>query len=250
MRPGGENLITLEGVAVSFGRPLLSGIDARVCAGDYWGIFGPNGAGKTTLIKTVLGVLKPLAGRLDRKPGLRVGYVPQLSTLGDSLPLSVRQVVDLGALDLRGLSQAEEALARLGLEGLAEAPFASLSGGQRQRVMVARALHRRPDVLVLDEPGNNVDLLTRHALMHLLRDLNREGTAILLVTHHLGEIGPEVNRILWLDAREGLCLAGSMEEVFSDDRLKAAYGGGLALVQGPSGPSLAWTCEEGEVDRV
>jgi ABC-type Mn2+/Zn2+ transport system ATPase subunit len=250
MRAADDVLIALEGVAVGFGRPLLSGITARVRAGDYWGIFGPNGAGKTTLVKTVLGVLKPVAGTLDRRPGLRVGYVPQLSTLRDSLPLSVRQVVALGALDLKDLSPVEEVLSRLGIEGVADAPFSSLSGGQRQRVMVARALHRRPDVLVLDEPGNNVDLLTRHALMHLLRDLNRSGTAVLLVTHHLGEIGPEVNRILWLDAREGLCLAGSMEEVFTDPRLKAAYGGSLALVPGPSGPTLAWTCEEGEVARV
>ena len=240
-------LFSLEGAAIGYGRPLLTGISLSIGRGEYWGVFGPNGGGKTTLVKTLLGALPPLAGRVHRAAGTRVGYVPQLSSVLESLPLSVRQVVELGGLDLKGLGPASEALARVGLSDLERAPFGGLSGGQRQRVMVARALHRRPDVLVLDEPTNGVDLVTRHALMHLLRDLNGEGMTILLITHLLGEIGPEVKHFVWLDTREGLFVCGGREAVLLDPRLKAVYGAGLMAVDVGGDTVLAWHCEEGEV---
>jgi ABC-type Mn2+/Zn2+ transport system ATPase subunit len=237
----------MEGAAIGYGRPLLCGISLSVCRGEYWGVFGPNGGGKTTLVKTLLGAIPTLAGRIRRPAGTRVGYVPQLSSVRESLPLSVRQVVELGGLDLRGLGAVSEALARVGLGDMERKPFAGLSGGQRQRVMVARALHRKPGVLVLDEPTNGIDLVTRHALMHLLRDLNGEGMTILLVTHLLGEIGPEVRKFLWLDAREGLFIGGDRDAVLADPRLKAVYGAGLRAVDVGGDTVLAWHCEEGEV---
>jgi ABC-type Mn2+/Zn2+ transport system ATPase subunit len=143
-----------------------------------------------------------------------------------------------------------DSLDRLGIAELEGRPFRDLSGGQRQRVMVARALHRRPDVLVLDEPTNGVDLITRHALMHLLAGLNGEGITILLITHLLGEIGPEVTRFLWLDAREGLCVCGEREEVLRDPRILEAYEGGLHPVTREGRTTLAWKCGEEEEHRV
>lgn len=236
----GEPLFVAEGVTLGYRKPLLEGISFSIGRGEYWGIFGPNGAGKTTLIKTLLGVVRPIAGRVFRSPGVHLGYVPQLTTLRESLPLSVRQVVELGALDLAGTHPVSEALDRVGLGHLERAPFASLSGGQRQRVMVARALHRSPDLLVLDEPTNGVDLLTRHALRDLTRELNAEGVAVLLITHLLGEIGPEVTRFLWLDSREGLFLSGRREEVLASPRLAMAYGAGLRAVDVAGESLLTW----------
>jgi zinc transport system ATP-binding protein len=244
-----EALFSLRGVAIGYGRPLLSGITLSVGRGEYWGIFGPNGAGKTTLIKTLLGVIQPLSGEVRRAPGVRLGYVPQLAAVRESLPLSVRQVVELGALDLKGLPPVGEALARVGLKELDREPFMALSGGQRQRVMVARALHRKPDVLVFDEPTNGVDLITRHALRHLTRELNGEGVAVLLITHLLGEIGPEVEHFLWLDARENLSLCGTRDQVLHDPRLERAYGAGLKSVEVGGETVLTWVCEE-ERDRA
>ncbi len=244
-----DALFSLEGAAIGYGRPLLGNISLQVRAGEYWGIFGPNGAGKTTLVKTLLGALAPLSGTLRRAGGLRLGYVPQLSSVRESLPLSVRQVVELGALDLKGCPPVPEVLSRVGLHDLERKPFGALSGGQRQRVMLARALHRRPGVLVLDEPTNGIDLITRHALMELLRDLNREGMAILLVTHLLGEIGAEVKFFLWLDSREGLCLCGRRESVLRDPRLAAAYGAGLRIMDVAGEPVLTWATGEKEADR-
>jgi len=223
-----ERLLRMEGVAVGYGRPLLSGLKVEVLRGDFLGVFGPNGGGKTTFVKTLLGALKPLAGQVWRRPDLRVGYVPQQVVLRDGLPLSVRQVVALGGLGLEGLEPPEEALRRMGIASLAGRPFSSLSGGQRQRVLVARALHRQPDLLVLDEPANNVDLLTRHALMRFLNEANASGTAVLLITHQLEEIGPEVQKVLWLDAGQNLSLYGGREEVLSHPRLQETYGDALA----------------------
>ena len=245
MPPVVEPLFTARGLAIGYGKALLSGIDLAIGRGEYWGIFGPNGAGKTTLIKTLLGVIRPRAGTLTRAPHLRLGYVPQLTAVRENLPLSVRQVVELGALDLVALRPVGEALDRVGLKDLDARPFAALSGGQRQRVMVARALHRNPDVLVLDEPTNGVDLITRHALRHLTRELNAEGVAVLLITHLLGEIGPEVTRFLWLDSREDLFLAGSREAVFNDPRLTSTYGEGLRAVNVSGESVLTWNGEDG-----
>jgi len=244
-----DTLYEMEGVAIGYGRPLLEDISLTIKAGEYWGIFGPNGAGKTTFVKTLLGVLKPLAGVVRRAPNLRLGYVPQLTAVRDSMPLSVRQVVELGALDLRGLPPVSEALARVGLKDLERERFGDLSGGQRQRLMVARALHRQPHALVLDEPTNGVDLITRHALRDLMRELNAEGVTLLLITHLLGEIGPEVGHFLWLDARQGLCLGGERASVLRSPDLARAYGGGLKAVDVEGETILAWEHrrEEGRV---
>jgi ABC-type Mn2+/Zn2+ transport system ATPase subunit len=160
------------------------------------------------------------------------------------MPLTVRQVIKLGALGLQGLPKVAETLARVGLEGHEESLFASLSGGQRQRVMVARALHRRPRLLILDEPTNGVDLPTRHALMALMRRLHNEGMTLLLVTHLLGEIGPEVGHFLWVDSRENLFLCGRREKVLSDPALEAAYGGGIKVVDVAGEPVLTWASGE------
>jgi ABC-type Mn2+/Zn2+ transport system ATPase subunit len=237
----GEPLFAADRVTIGYRRPLLEGISFAIGRGDYWGVFGPNGAGKTTLIKTLLGVVKPLAGQIRRAPGVHLGYVPQLTSLRESLPLSVRQVVELGALDMKESRPVSEVLERVGLAHLERARFASLSGGQRQRVMVARALHREPDLLVLDEPTNGVDLITRHALRDLTRELNAEGMAVLLITHLLGEIGPEVTRFLWLDSREGLFLGGPREEVLASPELARAYGVGLRAVDVAGEAVLTWT---------
>jgi ABC-type Mn2+/Zn2+ transport system ATPase subunit len=236
----GEPLFVAEGVAIGYRRPILEGVSFAIQRGEYWGVFGPNGAGKTTLIKTLLGVVKPLAGEIRRAPSVHLGYVPQLTSLRESLPLSVRQVVELGALDMKSTRPVSEVLERVGLAHLERAPFASLSGGQRQRVMVARALHRGPDLLVLDEPTNGVDLITRHALRDLTRELNAEGMAVLLITHLLGEIGPEVTRFLWLDSREGLFLGGPREEVLASPELSRAYGVGLRAVDVAGESVLTW----------
>ncbi len=235
-----ETLFQLEGVAIGYRRPLISSLVLGIARGEFWGIFGPNGAGKTTFIKVLLGALKPLAGTVRRAPGLRLGYVPQLNSVRDSLPLTVRQVIELGALDLRNPPAATETLERVNLAHMAKERFSDLSGGQRQRVMIARALHRRPDVLILDEPTNGVDIPTRHTVTGLMARLHGEGVTLLLITHLLAEIGPEVSHFFWLDGRRDLCLAGPREEILKSPKLEEAYGAGLRIINVDGKPVLTW----------
>jgi ABC-type Mn2+/Zn2+ transport system ATPase subunit len=235
-----EVLFELQGAAIGYGRPLIEGLSLSIGRGEFWGIFGPNGAGKTTLVKVLLGVLKPLAGDVRRAAGLRLGYVPQLSSVRDSLPLTVRQVIELGSLDLSRLPRPAETLERVGLAHLEHERFSDLSGGQRQRVMVGRALHRQPHVLILDEPTNGVDIPTRQSLMELMAKLHLEGVTLLLITHLLNEIGPEVSHFLWIDGRANLCLAGDREAILRDPRLSQVYGAGLRIVEVEGEPVLTW----------
>jgi len=169
-------------------KPVLTGVDLTVHPGEFLGIFGPNGAGKTTLFRGLLGLLKPLAGTVERRRGLEIGYVPQLETLDPAWPLSVREVLLMGAHRRVGRRDREEAsrhLDEVGLAGEERALFAALSGGQRQRVLIARALMGAPDLLCLDEPTSGVDQPHRTEIMELLTEITGRGPAVLMVAHEL-----------------------------------------------------------------
>ncbi|MEU8659647.1 metal ABC transporter ATP-binding protein [Actinoplanes philippinensis] len=189
------------GVSVGYqGRPVLTGVDLDLRAGQRLALVGPNGAGKSTLLKSVLGLAEILGGAasvLDRTPARAresTGYVPQTGTLDPDFPVSVRQVVMMGryrrlgwwrpprAADRRAVA---EALDRVGLAGRARHRFGLLSGGQRQRVLLARAIVARPRLLLLDEPFNGVDAISQEAIVRVLRELSADGAALILSTHDL-----------------------------------------------------------------
>src|SRR5215470_14463488 len=161
-------LLEIRDLAIGYvGRPLLSGINLSITPGDWWGVVGPNGAGKTTLMKTLLGIIPALGGTIERSPGLTFGYVPQRGVIDDIFPLSALDVVVMGRYPrigpCRRVTRADRELARhymerVGIVHLAGKPFRSLSGGQKQRTLIARGLVREPDVLVLDEPTDGMDL--------------------------------------------------------------------------------------------
>ncbi|MDH7568996.1 MAG: ATP-binding cassette domain-containing protein, partial [Armatimonadota bacterium] len=165
-------LIVFEDVVLGYGRePVLSDLSFAIRRGDYLGIVGPNGSGKTTLLKGVLGVLPPLSGRIVRgRDGgreVRFGYVPQINTVDELYPLGVLDVVLMGRYRRIGLvrrpgkedrERAMAALEEVGIAHLAPRLYRDLSGGQRQRVLMARALAIEPDILVLDEPTNDMDI--------------------------------------------------------------------------------------------
>jgi manganese/iron transport system ATP-binding protein len=197
----------IEGLTVSLGgRPVLDGIDLAVAPGETVGLIGPNGAGKTTLLRAVLGLVKPDAGTIRKGLG-RPGYVPQKHEFTWDFPITVAGAV-LNARTatrwLRGPSRtdrdaAAEALDRVGLADLAKRPVGELSGGQRQRVLVARALARRPGLLLLDEPFTGVDVPTQELLTALLSRLAQEGTAVLMTTHDLAQARATCSRLCLLN---------------------------------------------------
>jgi len=228
-------LIALAGAGIGYGgRRLFEGIDIAIEPGDYLGLVGPNGGGKTTLLRTLLGVIPPLGGRLARKPGLKVGYVPQRGSLDPIFPMSALEVVRQGGMGcaaglsgcLRsaGADAALAALAHLGLEGQAGEPFAALSGGQQQRVLIARALVRRPELLVLDEPAAGMDVPSEHDLLDFVGELNDGGTAVILVAHDLTLVAGRARRVGLVNKDIPLFEVAPAADLLEPGRLSALYG--------------------------
>jgi ABC-type Mn2+/Zn2+ transport system ATPase subunit len=190
-----ETVFRARDLVLGYGRtPVLSGVDLEIRRGEFWFLIGPNGSGKTTLLRALLGVLAPLGGRLDRHPVLaereRLGFVPQQCDINPTLPTTVREFVSLGFVRSGVPAQERprrlhDALELVGLSDRERGSYWALSGGQRQRALVARALVRRPELLVLDEPTEWLDVASEEVLLRTLVELNRAGMTLLFVTHEL-----------------------------------------------------------------
>src|SRR3970040_2315882 len=243
MRP----FVELEGVGVSYGEVrVLDGINLTVEPGDFLGIIGPNGSGKTTLLRVMLGLLEPQEGsvRLFGQPPAsfrewrRVGYVPQRAALDPSLPVTVQDVVasrlvaSLRRLQRIGRAQrarVTEALARVGMEGHAQARIGALSTGQQQRVLIARALVCDPELIILDEPTGGVDPRAQTSFYAMLHHLNREReVTLILVSHDIGVVAKEVTKLACLNRR--LIFHGRPGDFLSDAALTALYGPSVRIV--------------------
>jgi zinc transport system ATP-binding protein len=208
-------VIEASGLVVAFGeRLVLRGIDLTVRCGEVVAVLGSNGSGKSTLIRTVLGLVSPLAGKVKlfgvdrasremRRQWRRIGYVPQRLGAGGGVPATVAEVVSTGRLARRGWlgprretdrAAIEDALTAVGLSDRASSPVGTLSGGQQQRALIARALAVQPELLVLDEPTAGVDAASQEAFAKALRSFVDGGGTVLLVAHELGPLAPLINR--------------------------------------------------------
>jgi ABC-type Mn2+/Zn2+ transport system ATPase subunit len=215
---------------------VLQDIDLALLEGDFVGVVGPSGSGKTTLLKVIAGSVRPVAGKVVRDPGVAVGYVPQVESVNWYFPITVREAVLMARIGGRrvpwpskeDVSAAEETLDRLGLGGLGGRHIRELSGGQQQRVFIARALLRRPKLLLLDEPTSGVDVRTRHDVVHLLHELHHDGLAIVATTHDLNGIAAHLPRLVCLN-REVIAV-GAPEEVITPEVLERTYGAPLGVL--------------------
>jgi ABC-type Mn2+/Zn2+ transport system ATPase subunit len=228
-------LVRLRDVGIGYGRPLMPPLSLELRRGEFWGVVGPNGAGKTTLARTLLGLLAPISGRIERPAGaLRTSYTPQRHRLNPSYPVSAFEVVLMGRTAyLRAgrrpgpddRRRAAEELERLGASALAGRLFRSLSGGQQQRVLLARALAADPDLLVLDEPVEGMDLLGTSDILRFLKGVNAAGRmSVLMISHQLDEVIDAVDHLCFIDKHTDLFEAGPTCEMAKPEKLSKLYG--------------------------
>jgi manganese/zinc/iron transport system ATP- binding protein len=228
-----SDLVSFDRVALGYGRrTVLSDLTFRIAEGDFLGLVGPNGAGKTTVLRAILGTLAPLRGSLARAPSLRFGYVPQRDQVDYNFPLKVLDVVLMGRYDRIGLARrpgkgdrerAMAALEHVGIPDLAGRQLKDLSGGQKQRTLIARALVGEPNVLVLDEPTNGMDLVSTTQILGLVRELHeRDNLTVIMVSHALNEVANYVERIALVVG--GGFRIGTVDEIMTVPVLSEMYG--------------------------
>ena len=226
-------------------QPVLWDVDLEVPAGVLMAIVGPNGAGKTTLIKSVLGLVRPAAGRIlvhgrpYNEQRRLVAYVPQRGSVDWDFPTSVLDVVTMGTYGrlgwLRRVGRGERAAAvtaleKVGMADLANRQISQLSGGQQQRVFLARALVQDARVYLMDEPFQGVDAKTERAIIEVLQSLRAQGNTVVAVHHALQTVPEYFDQVAILNVRR--IAAGPVEAVFTEENLRLAYGGRVPFLNG------------------
>lgn len=217
-----QTLIRATGVGVNRnGRQLLKNVDLHIEAGRILTLIGPNGAGKTTLVRSVLGLIKIDAGTIERSADLRIGYMPQKLHLDASLPLNVERFLLLGGKPRADLAEIQQLT---GIQKLGNTPMQLLSGGETQRVLLARALLRDPQLLVLDEPVQGVDVSGQSALYALINEIRKlRNCGVLLVSHDLHLVMATTDTVVCLN--QHVCCHGHPDKVTNDPAYLALFGG-------------------------
>ncbi|MBW7471561.1 zinc ABC transporter ATP-binding protein ZnuC [Marinobacter sp. M216] len=216
-----ELLVTLDDLTVAFDdRPVVDHVNLKVHRGDILTIIGPNGAGKTTLIKAVLGLQKPTRGVVSLARKLVIGYVPQHLTLESTLPLSVKRFMMLTG---RSEPDCQAALSKTGVGHLFNASVHHLSGGEKQRLLLARALVRKPDLLVLDEPAQGVDINGQASLYELIRQLRDElNCGVIMISHDLHLVMAATDQVICLN--QHICCSGHPADISHDPAFIETFG--------------------------
>jgi zinc transport system ATP-binding protein len=202
-------------------RLLLQQVSLQLQAGEILTIIGPNGAGKTTLVRVALGLLVPDSGQVMRQPGVHIGYMPQRLHIDPTLPLTVRRFLVM--TDTPQPGRVLTLLQEVGAAHVLESPLQNLSGGEMQRVLLARALIRDPELLVLDEPVQGVDVHGQMELYQLIsRIRDQRGCAVMMVSHDLHLVMAATDRVLCLNRH--ICCSGTPEAVTSDPAYLELFG--------------------------
>ena len=249
-----EPAIRFEQAAVRLGgQTIWRDVSLKVAHGEFVAILGPNGAGKSTLVKAMLGLLPLAAGRasvLGRPPGEengRIGYLPQRRNFDAGTRIRGIDIVRLGLEGARwglplpgfpGRKAASERVAEIlelvGAEGYARKPIGELSGGEQQRLLIAQALVRRPELLLLDEPLDSLDLPNQAAVAALVRRIcHRRHVAVLLVAHDINPILSYLDRVVYVAG--GTAVEGRPEEVISSETLSRLYGAPIEVLRAADG---------------
>ncbi len=213
----GELPISIKNLTAGYGNEvILNNVSLDLKDDDFLAIIGPNGGGKTTLFRSILGLIQPISGTVSiygESPatGVRhVGYVPQQSMFDLRYPICVENVVMMGLRVHKGLrpfyskdekEMAEKAMEYTDISDLRDKRISDLSGGQLQRVLIARALASKPKILLLDEPTSSLDPAMRDCTYDVLKRINSDGVAIMIITHDMGSISRDIKRLACMNRR-------------------------------------------------
>jgi len=214
-------LLQLKKVSLSLRQQtLLSEIDLNLARREIMTIIGPNGAGKSTLLRIALGLQHPDSGTVTRAPGLRIGYMPQRLSINPLMPISVSRFLRMSQQRRCSIKQA---LSRTGIAHLADRPLHDISGGETQRVLLSRALLAEPELLVLDEPAQGVDITGQTELYELIGELRDQlGCAVLMVSHDLHWVMAQTDTVICLN--QHVCCHGHPETVSNDPAYLSLFG--------------------------
>ena len=231
--------LNVQQLSVNYDKtPVLWDLSFSIPTGKFVGIIGPNGAGKSTLLKALLGIVKPLSGRIEflGKPyqdgKSSVAYIPQRNSVDWDFPIRVLDVALMGRFTKRGMFRrataadreaAMRALETVGMQAFAKRQISELSGGQQQKVFIARALLQEADIYLMDEPFAGVDIATEKVLIKVLEGLRAQGKTIFVVHHDLHSVDQYFDWVILLNT--SLIAYGPVEEVFCKEMLQKTYGG-------------------------
>lgn len=223
--------IKVEDLTVAYDiKPVVWDIDHSFKSGVLTAIVGPNGAGKSTLIKAIMGLVKPVSGKIEFPVSKNIAYVPQTGSVDWDFPATVEDIVLMGRYgqigwikrpSLKDRQIAEAMIEKVGMSDFKDRQIAQLSGGQQQRVFLARALTQEADIYILDEPLKGVDVKTEKILMDLLKELAAQNKTVIVVHHDLNSIQEYFEEIVLINVR--LIASGTVAEAFNKDTLLKAY---------------------------
>ena len=222
----GNPLLLVSGIHKNFAeRKVLDNISLQVDAGKIVTLIGPNGAGKTTLVRIALKLLAPDAGTVEHRAGLRIGYMPQRMRVEPTLPITVGRFLRLA--ENLSLDEIAATLKQLNIQHLASHQLAAISGGEMQRVLLARALLRKPQLLILDEPAQGVDLAGQAELYQLISKISkRNNCGVLMISHDLHLVMSSTDEVVCLNHH--VCCHGKPEQVSNDPAYLDLFGASTA----------------------
>ena len=217
-----SNLLHLRGISHQIGdRILLENIDLSVTPGEIVTLIGPNGAGKSTLVKIALQLISPTQGQVHLERNLNVGYVPQSTDLDHSLPMTVERFLQLAGKNNK--AQIKETLKTVEVDALVKTPLQNVSGGEMRRILLARALLKQPDLLILDEPTAGVDVSGQADIFKLIQTIrDKTGCGVLLISHDLHIVMAGTDKVVCLNRH--LCCSGHPEDVRQHPEFVSLFG--------------------------
>lgn len=224
--PSDQPLIQAQAVSLTRGgKNILDKVSLTINAHDFITIVGPNGAGKSTLLKVIMGLIQPCTGSVQRRSNLRTGYVPQKAMVDRTIPISTRRFLSLRQNAERQIL--EQTAEQTGISPLMEKSLHTLSGGEMQRVLLCRALLHNPDLLIMDEPAQNLDISGQLAFYRQLDSIYRQRRiSILMVSHDLHLVMSCTRKVICL--YHHICCTGEPQNITRDPEFRKLFGNSMA----------------------